>query len=91
MRSVALEHLEGIYSLYGEELGLRVARKHIGWYVRGLPGGEEFRREMNRIENADTQVAAVSTYFSRLAGTGERLQYALAVDGAVEYTERLAA
>ena len=34
MRSIALEHLEGIYSLYGEELGVRIARKHIGWYTR---------------------------------------------------------
>ena len=45
MRAVALEHLEGIYALYGEELGVRIARKHIGWYTRGLPGGEAFRRE----------------------------------------------
>ena len=67
MRSVALEHLEGIYSLYGEELGLRVARKHIGWYVRGLPGGEAFRRQANEILSAPAQLAAVGRFFDALA------------------------
>ena len=67
MRSVVLEHLEGIYSLYGEELGLRIARKHIGWYTRGLPGGEAFRREANAIESAAAQLAAVGRFFRREA------------------------
>ncbi|HEY8069068.1 MAG TPA: tRNA dihydrouridine synthase DusB [Burkholderiales bacterium] len=72
MRSVVLEHLEGIYSLYGEELGLRIARKHIGWYTRSLPGGEAFRREANAIESAAAQFAAVGRFFDGLndeAGT----------------------
>jgi tRNA-dihydrouridine synthase B len=66
MRAVALEHLEGIYALYGEELGLRIARKHIGWYVRGLPGGEAFRRAANAIESASAQLAAVGRFFDGL-------------------------
>ena len=66
MRAVVLEHLEGIYSLYGDELGLRIARKHIGWYTRALPGGEAFRRESNAIESARLQHAAVSRFFDGL-------------------------
>ncbi|HLX80481.1 MAG TPA: tRNA dihydrouridine synthase DusB [Burkholderiales bacterium] len=66
MGAVALEHLEGIYSLYGEQLGLRIARKHIGWYTRGLPGGEAFRREANTIESARAQHAAVGRFFDGL-------------------------
>jgi tRNA-dihydrouridine synthase B len=66
MRAVALEHLEGIYALYGEALGVRIARKHIGWYTRGLPGGEAFRREANAIESAPAQLAAVSRFFDGL-------------------------
>jgi len=66
MRAVALEHLEGIYALYGEELGVRVARKHIGWYVRGLPGGEAFRREAVLIVCAGAQLAAVGCFFDGL-------------------------
>jgi tRNA-dihydrouridine synthase B len=66
MRSVALEHLEGIYSLYGEELGVRIARKHIGWYTRGLPGGEAFRREAVQILSAPAQLAAVARFYDGL-------------------------
>ena len=66
MRGVALEHLEGIYSLYGDALGVRIARKHIGWYVRGLPGGEAFRREVNAIVSAHAQLAAVGRFFDGL-------------------------
>ncbi len=63
MRAVALEHLQGIYALYGEELGVRIARKHIGWYARGLPGGEVFRREAVLILSAPAQLAAVGRFF----------------------------
>jgi len=66
MRAVALEHLEGIYSLYGDELGVRIARKHIGWYTRGLPGGEAFRREANTTVSAHAQLAAVGSFFDQL-------------------------
>ena len=67
MRAVALEHLQGLYALYGEELGVRVARKHIGWYVRPLPGGEAFRREANAIVSAPAQLAAVGRFYDQLA------------------------
>jgi tRNA-dihydrouridine synthase B len=67
MRAVALEHLEGLYSLYGEQLGLRIARKHIGWYTRGLPGGEAFRREANAIPGAAEQLAAVARFYDGLS------------------------
>ena len=66
-REVLLEHLEGLYSLYGREQGVRVARKHIGWSVRSLPGGEALRSTVNRIDVAEAQRAAVNDYFERLA------------------------
>jgi tRNA-dihydrouridine synthase B len=66
MRAVALEHLEGIYALYGEALGVRIARKHIGWYTRGLPGGEAFRREAVQILSAVDQLAAVARFYDGL-------------------------
>ena len=61
------EHLEGLYTLYGSEQGVRVARKHIGWTVRELPGGEALRCTVNRIGEALAQRAAVNDYFERLA------------------------
>jgi tRNA-dihydrouridine synthase B len=65
--AVLAEHLEGLYSLYGGDHGARVARKHIGWTVRALPGGEAFRSSVNRLHAADAQRAAVNDYFERLA------------------------
>jgi tRNA-dihydrouridine synthase B len=61
------EHLEGLYSLYGAEQGARVARKHIAWTVRALPGGEALRRSVNALHAAEAQRAAVNDYFERLA------------------------
>ena len=67
VRALVAEHLEGLYALYGEAQGLRVARKHLGWYARRLPGGEQFRARVVRLEEAATQRAAVNDYFARLA------------------------
>ena len=62
-------HLHEHYALYGEATGVRTARKHIGWAVRALPGGELFRSAMNQIDDTRTQVAAVTDYFDQLAQT----------------------
>ena len=68
MREVVLEHLRELYALYGEDQGTRVARKHIGWYVRGLPGGEACRRAAIEALDAQAQLAAVAEFFDGLAG-----------------------
>jgi tRNA-dihydrouridine synthase B len=62
-----LEHLQAHYGLYGEWGGVRSARKHIGWAVRALPGGEAFRAVMNTLDEVDAQVRAVTTFFDELA------------------------
>ncbi|EJN00932.1 tRNA dihydrouridine synthase DusB [Herbaspirillum sp. YR522] len=72
------EHLRAHYAFYGDYLGVRTARKHIGWYVRDLPGGEQFRQGMNRIEDCQQQLAAVRGFFAQQAALGERLQYEVA-------------
>ena len=61
------EHLHDHYALYGEGTGVRSARKHIGWAVRALPGGEAFRAVMNTLDDAQAQVRAVQTFFEQLA------------------------
>ncbi|MDO8770491.1 MAG: tRNA dihydrouridine synthase DusB [Burkholderiaceae bacterium] len=66
-------HLLDHYDLYGEFAGVRTARKHIGWYVRDLPGGEAFRNQMNSLESCEVQHAAVIQYFDTLAEQFERL------------------
>ena len=61
------------YGLYGEAAGVRSARKHIGWAVRALPGGEAFRAVMNTLDDAQAQLRAVATFFDELADAHERL------------------
>ena len=62
-----LDHLADHYALYGEATGVRSARKHIGWAVRALPGGEAFRAVMNTLDGAAAQLRAVTMFFDALA------------------------
>jgi tRNA-dihydrouridine synthase B len=75
VRELMNEHLPAHYAFYGEYLGVRTARKHIGWYVEDLPGGEEFRQRMNRMESTAEQLSAVDEFFKSQHRYGERLQY----------------
>ncbi|MBO9689585.1 tRNA dihydrouridine synthase DusB [Roseateles chitosanitabidus] len=77
-----VEHLHDHYSLYGELTGMRSARKHIGWAVRALPGGEDFRRRMNLLESCEAQVDALSGWLDALADEHDRLPYLAALDAA---------
>ena len=76
VRRLLLAHLDEHYELYGERTGVRSARKHIGWYVRSLPGGEAFRQYMNTLDSAVLQQRAVSDYLDGLAQQHERLPLA---------------
>ncbi len=71
------EHLRAHHAFYGEFLGVRTARKHIGWYVRDLPDGEQFRQQMNLLESTAEQLLAVDQFFESQWRFGERLQYRL--------------
>ncbi|MFZ6731547.1 tRNA dihydrouridine synthase DusB [Undibacterium sp. Ji42W] len=73
VRGLMDAHLKEHYAFYGDYLGVRTARKHIGWYVQDLVGGEDFRQQMNLLTDCDEQLAAVSSFFDHM--TGERLQY----------------
>jgi tRNA-dihydrouridine synthase B len=74
-REAIMAHLQDHYALYGEDAGVRIARKHLGWYTRDLTGAEEARAEFNRAETTAAQTAAVLRYFQRLADAGDRLAY----------------
>jgi tRNA-dihydrouridine synthase B len=87
--AVLSEQLEGLYDLYGAEQGARVARKHIGWTVRGLRGGEEFRRRANAIADAETQLRAVCDYFEQLAAHDASAERSME-ESAPRFEERLA-
>ncbi len=72
---VLIKHLYDLYDFYGEYSGVRVARKHISWYTKGLIGSAMFRHAMNQLQTTDQQVSAVNEFFSNLAGYGRRLTY----------------
>jgi len=85
--AVLKEHLADLYAFYGEETGLRIARKHISWYTKGLAGSASFRHAMNRLQTIDAQLAAIERFFGTLAEDGDRLRYS----GANEDEQELAA
>lgn len=73
VRGWLVAHLLDHYGLYGEQSGVRSARKHIGWAVHALPGGAEFRARMNLIDDCEQQLRAVAEWFDRLAEQHETL------------------
>ena len=74
-RAAIVEHLDDHYAFYGETGGVRIARKHLGWYTKDLDGGAAFRREINAVETSAEQLRAVSRFFDVLEEQGERLAY----------------
>jgi tRNA-dihydrouridine synthase B len=72
---VLIAHLHDLYGFYGEHTGVRIARKHISWYTKGLAGSAAFRHAMNQLQTCSEQVAAVDEFFSELADRGTRLIY----------------
>ncbi|HEY5667496.1 MAG TPA: tRNA dihydrouridine synthase DusB [Gammaproteobacteria bacterium] len=77
LEAIVREHLTGLYDLYGDTHGVRVARKHIAWYLDALPGADEFRRRVNRVESAREQLESVTEFIAGV-GRAEKLSQALA-------------
>jgi len=73
VKRLLLDHLVDHYTLYGEFSGVRTARKHIGWYVKTLPGGEPFRARMNALEDSQAQLDAVTYFFDELGAAMDRM------------------
>ncbi len=67
IRDIFLEHLRHLHAFYGLRQGIRVARKHIGWYLGGRPDGEAMRRVLVRVNDADEQLRLAARYFDGLA------------------------
>lgn len=63
---VIFQHLEGLYQQYGEEHGVRIARKHLGWYSQHLIQGDTLRRQFNRLTTHSAQLSLVEEYFNQL-------------------------
>ncbi len=71
--SILIEHLENLYAFYGEQQGVRIARKHLGWYAKDREENTSFRAIVNRAETANEQLRLTREYF---AESGESLPLA---------------
>jgi tRNA-dihydrouridine synthase B len=65
-----LEHYEGMLAHHGRDPGMRLARKHVAWYSKGLPGSAEFRAEVNRLADADVVVSLIRRFYEPLVERG---------------------
>ena len=64
VETILLGHLDELHAFYGAEMGVRIARKHVGWYLATLPGGREFRNDFNRLDDPDAQLDSVRRFLA---------------------------
>lgn len=64
-RDTMLEHTLGLHQLYGEMLGVRIARKHIGWYSQHLPQGSALRKPFNLLTDPNEQLKLIEAFFAK--------------------------
>ncbi len=60
-------HYRAMLAHYGEQVGVPVARKHLGWYVRGLPGSAEFRNRLNQVNDASLVLDMLEAFYAPYA------------------------
>ena len=75
IHQVLMQHLEDLFEFYGEETGVKVARKHIGWYTKGLVGSAHFRHGLMQLQSSEEQIQTIDHFFGELAAEHERLSY----------------
>lgn len=62
---VIIGHIVAMHQFYGDITGVRIARKHIGWYVAALPQGEHFRKQVNSVNDAKIQLQLINDFLDR--------------------------
>ena len=75
IQTIMNEHLLDHYAFYGEYTGLRTARKHIGWYCKGLRNSQHFRQKMNTADDCKTQLQMVNDFFDEMKSHSDRLLF----------------
>ncbi|KXS52687.1 MAG: tRNA-dihydrouridine synthase B [Marinobacter sp. T13-3] len=66
VQQILTEHLAALHSFYGETMGVRIARKHVGWYLQAHDESKQFRKRFNAIDDALEQHDSIEQYFARL-------------------------
>ncbi len=75
IQTTTVDHVNELYRFYGEQTGLRVARKHISWYTKGLRNSAQFRFNMNQIEDCKNQIISINNYFDDLKQIDHFISY----------------
>lgn len=76
VHKIMLEHVNALHDFYGEFTGLRVARKHVGWYLQDMgstecTGAKEFRKTFNKLESGQKQITMLNGFFENLMSGGD--------------------
>jgi len=74
IHAILKDHLADLYAFYGEDTGAKIARKHISWYTKGIPGAARFRQAMNQLTTVAGQLEATDEFFDSQAAN-ETLRY----------------
>lgn len=75
IHKILIDHLNDLYHFYGEYSGVRIARKHIAWYTKGLVGSARFRQKMNQLQTSTEQLSETDRFFIQLSDYNQHLHY----------------
>lgn len=68
VNTILLEHMLALYDFYGEYMGVRIARKHVGWYLQAHDDNRDVRRQFNKLETPEEQITLINTFFTQSLG-----------------------
>ena len=72
IKTIVLGHVQALHNFYGEIMGPRIARKHVGWYLKAEANEQSFRKQFNALEQPEEQLEALNTFFDTPITTEER-------------------
>ena len=72
IKNILLKHVAQLHEFYGNIMGVRIARKHVAWYMKTQNNHQEFRKEFNRIESTKNQFKIINDYFKQNTNQGEK-------------------
>jgi tRNA-dihydrouridine synthase B len=68
VKFILLDHMSALYEFYGEFMGVRIARKHVGWYLQAHDNDRNVRRQFNQLETPEEQITLIHTFFTQSLG-----------------------
>jgi len=68
VKTILLDHMLALYEFYGEFMGVRIARKHVGWYLQARDDNRDVRRQFNKLESPEEQITLINNFFTQSFG-----------------------